>query len=1117
MSTNDLSILVVDDDPDILHGTAHVLQRAGYRVTEAASGEEALALFGKIHPSLLLLDRDLGSMDGLEVCRRIKADPATAECFVILASSTYVETQDRSEGLEAQADGYIVRPVANRELLARVAAYSRMIRLGNELRRKTEILEQAAASAAAAQVATLNLMEDATEANVRLETINRQLRREITVRERAEQALRESETLLKQAQNIASLGTYSLELPSGRWSSSEVLDRVFGIDHTYERTLDGWTALIHPDEQHVINDYFRTEVLGHHQGFDKEYRIVRPSDQAERWVWGLGKLELDEAGRAVRMRGVIQDITERKRAELDLLQQTRLRAALLELPLAVETLDEKAFMQRGQELAEDLTGSVISFIHFVHEDQQSIELVTWSRRTLEKYCHANYVSHYPVQMAGIWADALRERRPVTFNDYASYPKRHGLPEGHSPLQRLISVPVIENDRVVMMTGVGNKDTPYNEQDVKVVQLIGESIWRLVQRRRSDALLRKLSLAVEQSPAVIVITDLAGAIEYVNPRFTTLTGYTMQEVRGQNPRLLKSGLTPPAVFEEMWHTIIRGEVWRGELINRKKNGELFTETVLITPARNAQGQPTHFIALKEDITEKKRADQALRESEARYRELFDLESDAILVFDAETGRIIQANRAASEIYGRPVDQLVTITIEETSAEVDDTRATRNTLLQNVGQVVHIPLRRHRKSDGTIFPVEISMRGFHREDRLLVVAVIRDITEQVRTNERLRQFSSELEAQVENRTAELAARNREIEALLQSIPDLVMRLGHDGAVHYFQPAKGSTPLAGLVSKGAPSTVPKPPEGLLQAALSVGQGALAKIASVSAEVEVPLQSGSLAVELRAAPIGTEEFVVFARDISARRRLEAETNAMLERERQISEMKTRFISVTSHEFRTPMSAAMGSAELLHNHYDRLAPAKREELFNRISTSLHRMTEMLDDVLTLNRIDAKRVEVRLVNTELRHFVQNVIEEIRVGDRDAHRFELQLPPTATPFVTDTHLLHHILSNLLSNAVRYSPAGTRVTVQLAVDDAQARLTVQDEGIGIPTADHARIFEPFERGSNVGTIKGTGLGLNIVKRMTGLLGGSVTLDSPADGGTRFTLALPVSLANPPAGTP
>lgn len=1102
MSNNDLRILVVDDDPDILSGTALVLRKAGYAVTEAANGEEALALFSKIRPSLLLFDRDMGSMDGLEVCRRIKADPAAASCFVILASSTYVDTEDRSDGLEAQADGYIVRPVANRELLARVAAFSRMIRLGNELRRKTEVLEQAAASAAAAQVATLNLMEDATEANIRLENINQQLRREITVRERAEQALRESETLLKQAQNIASLGTYSLELPSGRWSSSEVLDRVFGIDHSYERTLDGWTALIHPDEQHVINDYFRTEVLGRHQGFDKEYRIVRPSDQAERWVWGLGKLELDEAGRAVRMRGIIQDITERKRAELELQQQSQLRAALLELPLAVETMDEKAFMQRGQELAEDLTGSVISFIHFVHEDQQSIELVTWSRRTLEKYCHASYASHYPVQMAGIWADALRERRPVVFNDYAAYPKKHGLPEGHSPLQRLISVPVIENDKVVMMTGVGNKTTPYSEQDVKVVQLIGESIWRLVQRRRSDALLRKLSLAVEQSPAVIVITDLAGAIEYVNPRFTTLTGYTLQEVRGQNPRLLKSGLTPPAVFAEMWQTITRGEVWRGELINRKKSGELFTETVLIAPARNAQGQPTHFIALKEDITEKKHADQALRESEARFRELFDLESDAILVFDAETGRILQANHAASEIYGRPVESLVTLTIEDTSAEPDATRTTRDALAQNVGEVVHIPMRRHRKSNGTLFPVEISMRSFHREERLLVVAVIRDITEQVRTNEQLRQFSSELEAKVEKRTAELAARNREIEALLQSVPDLVLRLGHDGAVHYFQPAKGSTRLAGLGTKDDPSL----PDQLKQAALSVGHGALAKIASVSAEMEIPLEDGPLAAELRAAPIGKEEFVVFVRDISARRQLEAETNAMLERERQISGMKTRFISVTSHEFRTPMSAAMGSAELLRNHYDRLTPAKREELFSRISTSLHRMTEMLDDVLTLNRIDAKRVEVRLANTDLRQFVQNVIEEIRLGDRDAHRFDVQLPAIATPFVTDTQLLHHILSNLLSNAVRYSPAGTLVTVQLEVDDVQARLTVQDEGIGIPTADHSRIFEPFERGSNVGTIKGTGLGLNIVKRMTELLNGTIALESPAGGGTRFRLGFP-----------
>jgi len=245
---------------------------------------------------------------------------------------------------------------------------------------------------------------------------------------------------------------------------------------------------------------------------------------------------------------------------------------------------------------------------------------------------------------------------------------------------------------------------------------------------------------------------------------------------------------------------------------------------------------------------------------------------------------------------------------------------------------------------------------------------------------------------------------------------------------------------------------------------------------------------------------------DITARKHLESETTRLLERERQVSEMKTRFISVTSHEFRTPMTTIMGSVELLANHLDRLTPDKRAQIFERVNSSLQRMTTMLDDVLTLNRMDANRTEVRLTTINLSPFLANVVQEIRTGDRDEHRFDLQLPPGAVPFVTDQNLLHHIAANLLSNAVRYSPAGTSVIVRVQSDAWRLHLSVEDQGIGIPPADRIRIFEPFERGSNVGQIKGNGLGLNIVKRMTELLGGTITLRPMSGGGTRFTVALP-----------
>ncbi len=146
---------------------------------------------------------------------------------------------------------------------------------------------------------------------------------DITERKQIEQKLRENQKMLLEAQFIAGLGSYVLELPSGIWSSSQVLDQLFGIDDTYPRTIEGWAALIHPDDQQLMADYFANEVVGKRQRFNKEYRIIRPRDQAERWVHGQGELAISAQDLVLSMHGTIQDITERKRTEQSLREQTQ--------------------------------------------------------------------------------------------------------------------------------------------------------------------------------------------------------------------------------------------------------------------------------------------------------------------------------------------------------------------------------------------------------------------------------------------------------------------------------------------------------------------------------------------------------------------------------------------------------------------------------------------------------------------------------------------------------------------------------------------------------------------------------------------------------------------------
>ncbi len=141
---------------------------------------------------------------------------------------------------------------------------------------------------------------------------------------------------------------------------------------------------------------------------------------------------------------------------------------------------------------------------------------------------------------------------------------------------------------------------------------------ITERKRAEDELRKLSQMVEQSPVIVFITDLEGRIEYVNPKFTEVTGYTFEEVRGKTPRILKSGLTPPERYQEMWRVISQGKSWRGEFRNRCKDGRIYWESALISPVHDGQGKVTHYLAIKEDITERKRAEEALVQANHRLQ-------------------------------------------------------------------------------------------------------------------------------------------------------------------------------------------------------------------------------------------------------------------------------------------------------------------------------------------------------------------------------------------------------------------------------------------------------------------------------------------------------------------
>ena len=246
---------------------------------------------------------------------------------------------------------------------------------------------------------------------------------------------------------------------------------------------------------------------------------------------------------------------------------------------------------------------------------------------------------------------------------------------------------------------------------------------------------------------------------------------------------------------------------------------------------------------------------------------------------------------------------------------------------------------------------------------------------------------------------------------------------------------------------------------------------------------------------------------DITDHKRAEEDIRRALDRERELNELKSRFVSMTSHEFRTPLATILSSAELLQHYSDRLPPEDSADLYRSIRNGVERMTKMLDNVLTIGKAEANMLEFTPVPTDLHAFCARLAGEMQLAAGDMYTLEFSYAGSSAPVRVDEKLLRHALTNLISNAVKYSPDGGQIEFRAQVAAREAVFEVNDHGIGIPPEDQARLFETFHRARNVGNIAGTGLGLAIVKKSLDLHGGNVTVESKPGAGTRFRVTIPL----------
>ncbi len=436
-----------------------------------------------------------------------------------------------------------------------------------------------------------------------------------TARKQAELALSQSEARFKQVIELIGEGIGVVDSNEVFQFVNPAAEKIFEVENS---GLSGRSLREFVDDENYAKILTETSRRKLKERTSYELKIHTGKGN-EKYIFVTATPMLDSYEHIKGTFGVFFDITERKHAEETIIRNEKHFHLLLDLHRVAEGAVEEV-LNYSLEAGLQATQSEFAFLGSVNPDESILSINKWSKGVMSQ-CAVPVKSHdFHVADIRLLGDAIRKRQPVIVNDYErSSEIKNGYPEGHVAVRRFLSVPVMSGNRIVAVGAVANKDSDYKDADIIAFSSLLHEMWNILELKTREDELRKLSRAMEQSPAAVVITNTNGDIEYINPKYSEVTGYTMEEAIGKNPRMLNSGKQSDEFYKDLWDTITSGKEWKGEILNKKKSGDLFWESVSISPITGQDGEITHYLAVKEDITEKKKVEQELFSAKEKAEE------------------------------------------------------------------------------------------------------------------------------------------------------------------------------------------------------------------------------------------------------------------------------------------------------------------------------------------------------------------------------------------------------------------------------------------------------------------------------------------------------------------
>ena len=662
------------------------------------------------------------------------------------------------------------------------------------------------------------------------------------------------------------------------------------------------------------------------------------------------------------------------------------------------------------------------------------------------------------------------------------------------------------------------------------------LWTEQQLHKSEERFSKAFLA---SPVGIAIITLEGRLLDINEQFLSLTTYTRDQVVGRTLFDIATWGDPQTLMQIVREQIASRNL---EITCRTRTGE--THELLVSSETIEVDGEACMLLLFHDITARKQAQNELSALYNAVSYLFNADSllslghqivqavvkeigqvdCGLLLVDKAQNQMTRLARAGDRhieteapLYLDGPGLVPEAVRTEKFIYAPDVHVHPNYIANNAftqSECV-VPLKTVNGIHGVLDLQSVEVNAFSERDQRILLAFAERAAaaiESMELYEAISHHASELESRVAERTAELQRVKEHIEAILDNSSDGIIVISPEGRIE--QTNQAFTKLFGYDGSEiygqmfANFTDDDQKDMLTDSIRAVADDKQ----PIRLDCIVYRRDGtSFNAEMALSAVTEQEkrktnVICNLRDVTERKRIEHELREALEKEKELNLLKSRFVSMVSHEFRTPLSTIHSSAELVQLYSDRMTDERKNEHLLRIESQVRHLTLLLDEILSYSKAQTVRLEFHPSLIELEPFCEGLVSAIQMNSPE-RQVNLQMDIEPCRFILiDPKLMSQVLTNLLSNAVKYSPNGKSVDLAVACDRNQVSFCVTDHGIGIPEEDRKRLFEAFHRASNVGGIPGTGLGLAIVKQAVDAHQGTIIVESEVGKGTSLTVMIP-----------